>query len=106
MSKIRIIGDITCIVLMLVLTAYVLYQEQALHNSFTREHEMFVLANRLDQQAQNWEQAAINYEQAATNFREAALSCIARDRKAWHPLLEQQPFNAGSWKLPLGVVEK
>lgn len=115
MIRIRLIVDLACIVLMVSATAYILHQERALHASHQRENEMSaallrsrVLANRLDKQALDWEEAATNYSQAAANFRQAALSCLAKQREIWEPLLDQKAFNTTTptWKLPLGVMEK
>lgn len=58
--------------------------------------------------ARQWEEAAVNYQQAADNFRAAAVSCLAKQREIWEPLLDQRTFNTTTptWKLPLGVIEK
>ena len=84
-------------------------------------HQAYVLSARINAQAEadsrtavwvdiarQWEEAATNYSHAAATFREAAVSCLAKNRDVWQPLLERKPFNAvtPAWLLPLGVVEQ
>ena len=104
----RNITDLVFIILLLTLTAYTIRQERALDRSYARENEMYAYASQRDNHARDWEAAAGNYRSAADAFQQAAVSCLARSRETWQPLLERQPFDTftPAWTLPLGVVGK